>query len=149
MTVYQELQLNQAGSKALIRSCTNRKDKMRHTAIYLFKICLTMAFCMAVVIGFSKIFGNGNSIVGVVVLLCVMAFRVCGFRNPDTTCDGSIDTYVCHIDFWPASGKCRGACTGISCKHRMYLDPYGAGLPQCGDVQSFHTAALLPFALWL
>lgn len=46
MTVYQELQLNQAGSKALIRSCTNRKDKMRHTAIYLFKICLTMAFCM-------------------------------------------------------------------------------------------------------
>ena len=39
MTVYQELQLNQAGSKALIRSCTNRKDKMRHTAIYLFKIC--------------------------------------------------------------------------------------------------------------
>ena len=38
MTVYQELQLNQAGSKALIRSCTNRKDKMRHTAIYLFKM---------------------------------------------------------------------------------------------------------------
>ena len=146
MTVYQELQLNQAGSKALIRSCTNRKDKMRHTAIYLFKICLTMAFCMAVVIGFSKIFGNGNSIVGVVVLLCV---PVCGFRNPDTTCDGSIDTYVCHIDFWSAPGKCRGACTGISCKHRMYFAPYGAGLPQCGDVQSFHTAALLPFTLWL
>lgn len=43
MTVYQELQLNQAGSKALIRSCTNRKDKMRHTAIYLFKICLTLS----------------------------------------------------------------------------------------------------------
>ena len=84
MTVYQELQLNQAGSKALIRSCTNRKDKMRHTAIYLFKICLTMAFCMAVVIGFSKIFGNGNSIVGVVVLLCVMAFRFAdfGIRTP-------------------------------------------------------------------
>lgn len=79
MTVYQELQLIKAGSKALIRSCTNRKDKMRHTAIYLFKICLTMAFCMAVVIGFSKIFGNGNSIVGVVVLLCVMAFRFADF----------------------------------------------------------------------
>ena len=74
MTLYQELQLNQSGSKALIRSCTNRKDKMRHTAIYLFKICLTMAFCMAVVIGFSKIFGNGNSIVGVVVLLWLGVF---------------------------------------------------------------------------
>ena len=28
MTFYQELQLNQAGSKALIRSCTDKKEKM-------------------------------------------------------------------------------------------------------------------------
>ena len=84
MTFYQELQLNQAGSKALIRSCTDKKEKMRHTAIYLLKIFITMVFCMAVVIGFSKIFGNDNSIVGVVVLLCVMAFRFAdfGIRTP-------------------------------------------------------------------
>ena len=37
MTFYQELQLNQAGSKALIRSCTDKKEKMRHTAILSFK----------------------------------------------------------------------------------------------------------------
>ena len=84
MTFYQELQLNQAGSKAVIRSCTDKKEKRRHIAIYLFKIFITMVFCMAVVIGFSKIFGNGNSIVGVVVLLCVMAFRFAdfGIRTP-------------------------------------------------------------------
>lgn len=84
MTFYQELQLNQAGSKAVIRNCTDKKEKLRHIAIYLFKIFITMVFCMAVVIGFSKIFGNGNSIVGVVVLLCVMAFRFAdfGIRTP-------------------------------------------------------------------
>jgi hypothetical protein len=79
MTFYQELQLNQAGSKALIRSCNNKKEKLKHIAIYLFKIFITMVFCMAVVIAFSKIFGNDNSIVGVVVLLCLMTFRFADF----------------------------------------------------------------------
>lgn len=108
MTVYQELQLNQAGSKALIRSCTNRKDKMRHTAIYLFKICLTMAFCMAVVIGFSKIFGNGNSIVGVVVLLCVMAFRFAdfGIRTPHAM--GALTLMFAILTFGPRLANAGG-----------------------------------------
>lgn len=79
MTFYQELQLNQAGSKALIRSSASRREKMRHTAVYLFKIFLTMAFCMAFVMGYSSIFGDDNSIVGVVVLLCIMVFRYADF----------------------------------------------------------------------
>ncbi len=79
MTFYQELQLNQAGSKALIRSCESKKEKRKHIAIYLFKIFITMVFCMAVVIAFSKIFGSENSIVGVVVLLCLMTFRFADF----------------------------------------------------------------------
>ncbi len=79
MTFYQELQLNQAGSKDLIRSCESRKEKIKHTGIYLFKIFITMAFCMAVVIAFSEIFGSENSIVGVVVLLCLMTFRFADF----------------------------------------------------------------------
>jgi hypothetical protein len=79
MTFYQELQLNQAGSKALIRSCENKKEKIKHAAIYFFKIFITMVFCMAVVIAFSKIFGSDNSIVGVVVLLCLMTFRFADF----------------------------------------------------------------------
>ena len=51
MTIYEELQLNQAGSKTVIKSSLTGKEKWRHTAIYLFKIFITMVFCMAFVIG--------------------------------------------------------------------------------------------------
>lgn len=79
MTIYEELQLNQAGSKAVIKSSLTGKEKWRHTAIYLFKIFITMVFCMAFVIGYSKIFGDANSVVGVVILLCIMVFRFADF----------------------------------------------------------------------
>ena len=79
MTVYQELQLNQAGSKGIIRSSSTRSEKLRHTAIYLFKIMITLAFCMAFVIFYSTVFGSGNSIAGVAVLLCIMVFRFADF----------------------------------------------------------------------
>lgn len=75
MTFYQELQLNQAGSKTLLKNCTTKKDKAKHFSIYLFKVLLTLAFCVAFVTLYSNIFGADNSIVGVVVLLCVMVFR--------------------------------------------------------------------------
>lgn len=75
MTFYQELQLNQAGSKNLLKNCTTTKDKVKHFSIYLFKVLLTLAFCVAFVTLYSNIFGADNSIVGVVVLLCVMVFR--------------------------------------------------------------------------
>lgn len=75
MTFYQELQLNQADSKQLIRNATSTSEKLRHIAIYLFKIFITIAFCMTVVIGYSTLFGNDNSIVGVVFLLCLLMFR--------------------------------------------------------------------------
>ena len=79
MTIYQELQLNQEGSKALIKSCRNPKEKARHIAIYLFKIFITMVFCMAFVIGYSTVFGDENSVTGVVILLCVLVFRFAEF----------------------------------------------------------------------
>ena len=75
MTFYQELQLNQAGSKALIRKSGDPKEKFRHICIYLFKILLTVAFCVVFVTIYTKLFGADNSIVGVVVLLSVMVFR--------------------------------------------------------------------------
>ena len=75
MTFYQELQLDQAGSKAYIRSLKEPKEKKKHSLIYLFKILLTVAFCVAFVTIFTKVFGENNSIVGVVVLLSVMVFR--------------------------------------------------------------------------
>ena len=79
MTFYQELQLNQAGSKALIRNSATNREKIRHTWIYLAKIAITMAFCMAFVMGFSAIFGNDNSIAGVVLLLFLMVFKNADF----------------------------------------------------------------------
>lgn len=79
MTFYQELQLNQAGSKALIRNSATTREKFRHTWIYLVKIAITMAFCMAFVMGFSTIFGNDNSIAGVVLLLFLMIFKNADF----------------------------------------------------------------------
>mgnify|MGYP000273145637 FL=1 len=75
MTFYQELQLNQAGSKALIRNIKDPKEKWKHIFIYLFKILLTVAFCVVFVTIYTKVFGEENSIVGVVVLLAVMVFR--------------------------------------------------------------------------
>lgn len=75
MNFYQELQLNQAGSKAIIKNSTTQKQKAYHIGVYLFKILITMIFCVAFVTGYSKIFGSENSIVGVVILLCVMGFR--------------------------------------------------------------------------
>ena len=38
MTFYQELQLDQVGSKSYIASITDPKEKRKHIAIYLFKI---------------------------------------------------------------------------------------------------------------
>lgn len=75
MNFYQELQLNQAASKAVIRQADSVKKKVYHSSIYLFKIFITMVFCVAFVTAYAKIFGDENSIVGVVVLLCVMGFR--------------------------------------------------------------------------
>jgi len=75
MNFYQELQLNQSASKAVIRQANSVKEKAHHIGVYVFKIFITMLFCVAFVTAYSKIFGSENSIVGVVILLCVMGFR--------------------------------------------------------------------------
>lgn len=79
MTFYQELQLNQAGSKEMLRNSKTRKEKTYHTLVYLAKVAITMVFCFSFVSVFSILFGNENSIVGVVVLLCLMVFRNADF----------------------------------------------------------------------
>ena len=66
MTFYQELQLNQAGSKKMLKTSETRREKAYHTLVYLVKIALTMIFCFGFVTVFSILFGNENSIVGVV-----------------------------------------------------------------------------------
>lgn len=75
MKFYDELQLNQAGSKQLIKNSNTTKEKIYHSCIYLFKILLTVSFCFAFVTVFSMLFGNDNSIIGVIVLLYLLVFR--------------------------------------------------------------------------
>lgn len=75
MKFYDELQLNQAGSKQLIRNSNTNKERIYHTCVYLFKILLTVSFCFAFVTIFSMLFGNDNSIIGVIVLLYLLVFR--------------------------------------------------------------------------
>ena len=75
MSIYQELQLNQAGSKALIKNSKDNRERGRHLLIYIFKVFLTLAFCMVFVTAYTGIFGESNSVAGVVVLLTVMVFR--------------------------------------------------------------------------
>ena len=46
MTFYQELQLNQAGSKKMLKTSETRREKAYHTLVYLVKIALTMIFLL-------------------------------------------------------------------------------------------------------
>ena len=79
MTFYQELQLSSVGSKQLIKSTKDKKEKLRHILIYNFKVYLVMVFCVAVVTLFTKITGSDNSVVGVTVLLAVLVLRQADF----------------------------------------------------------------------
>ena len=50
MTFYQELQLNQAGSKKMLKTSETRREKAYHTLVYLVKIALTMIFCFGLLL---------------------------------------------------------------------------------------------------
>ena len=76
---YQQLQLNQAGSKKLIADTTAPKLKVQRTGIYIFKVMLTVAFCFCFVTAFSVCLGSENSIIGVVTLLCILVMRQVNF----------------------------------------------------------------------
>ena len=79
MTFYQELQLSSTGSKELIKKTTDPKGKRRHILIYNVKVYLVVAFCFALVTLFSTVFGSGNSVAGVVVLLALLVLRQADF----------------------------------------------------------------------
>ena len=68
MTFYEELQLNQAGSKELIRNTQGKVAKLKHTAIYLFKIFITMIFCMFLSLLIAK------SLARIIVLLGLLSY---------------------------------------------------------------------------
>ena len=110
MTFYQELQLNQAGSKNLLKKSETVKEKSYHILVYLVKIAVTMAFCFLFVTIFSILFGNENSIVGVVVLLCLMVFRNADL-DPHRTIYDAFGFVLCNYDCMSAFSK--SVFTGI------------------------------------
>ncbi|MGN1155358.1 MAG: FUSC family protein [Agathobacter sp.] len=79
MTFYNELQLNAQGSKNLIRSSTDKKEKMRHILIYNLKVYLVVAFCFLFVSLLSSVIGAENSIIAVVILLAILVLRQADF----------------------------------------------------------------------
>ncbi len=94
MTFYQELQLNQAGSKNLLKKSETVKEKSYHILVYLVKIAVTMAFCFLFVTIFSILFGNENSIVGVVVYYALWYF---GMRIWGSTPDNLRCFWLCSL----------------------------------------------------
>ena len=62
MTFYQELQLNQAGSKDLLKKSETAKEKIYHLFVYMAKVAVTMAFCFLFVTIFSILLGNENCV---------------------------------------------------------------------------------------
>lgn len=113
MTFYQELQLNQAGSKAVIRNSQTTKEKWHHIMAYLAKIMITMVFCFCFVTAFSLILGSENSIVGVVVLLCVMVYRNADFGVKMKTSISFLILFFAIMTIGPHAANLAGAFGGM------------------------------------
>lgn len=141
MTFYQELQLNQAGSKKLICASETKKEKYRHIAVYLFKIILTISFCVVFVTLFSMIFGTENSVAGVVILLALLTFRQADLGIHTGSLSGGA-----HDHFRDTGGGSPGGVrTSPFCRtfRQCGLHPadHGAGLLSGSDVESVHVCA--------
>lgn len=128
MTFYQELQLNQAGSKELLRKSETAQERRYHALVYLAKVAITMLFCFAFVSVFSILFGNENSVVGVVVLLCLMVFRNADFGLHTGQSTLLLALFFCGYGGFSAFGtagsttagvafECGGTC--VSCHFRV------------------------------
>ena len=137
MTFYQELQLSSTGSKQLIRSTTDPKEKRRHILIYNFKVYLVMAFCVAVVSMYSKqqqcswCYCSAGS-------TCAATGRL---RDQDNTWTA----FYCR-DFRYSYGRSPSGKygTSVSCicsECSVYFFADDTGLSQCDHVQSFHLCA--------
>ena len=113
MTFYQELQLNQAGSKGVIRKSENTKEKAYHIMVYLVKIAITMVFCFFFVAAYSVIFGNDNSVVGVVVLLCLMVFKNADFGVKLKDSMGLMVIFFATMIIGPHAANAFGAFGGL------------------------------------
>ena len=80
MSFYQAMQLGAVNLKPLIKNTEDKKLKQKYIIAFVLKNILCILFCIFVVTSFSNIFGNENSVVGVVTVLALLTFR---FSNLD------------------------------------------------------------------
>ena len=80
MSFYQAMQLGAINLKHLIKNTQDTKLKQKYITAFILKNILCLLFCIFVVIFFSTIFGNENSIVGVITAVSILTFR---FSNLD------------------------------------------------------------------
>ena len=79
MSFYQAMQLGAVNLKPLIKKTEDKKLKQKYITAFVLKNILCLLFCMVVVISFSKMFNEENSIVGVVTVMCILTFRFSNF----------------------------------------------------------------------
>lgn len=80
MSFYQAMQLGANSLKPMIKECSDKTLKRKYITALIVKDILCLIFCMVIVTSFSVVFGQENSIVGVVTVLALLTFR---FSNLD------------------------------------------------------------------
>lgn len=75
MKFYDVMQLSAADTKQLLRETQVKKEKRLYRAAFVAKNFLCILFCMVIVLTFTLLFGEENSIPGVVVLIAILAIR--------------------------------------------------------------------------
>ncbi|MDU1413657.1 MAG: FUSC family protein [Clostridium sp.] len=80
MKFYDAMQLGANSLKPLIKEAKDEKEKKKYIWALIIKNILCIMFCVLVVTPFGKIFGDENSIVGVVTVMALLTFR---FSNLD------------------------------------------------------------------
>ena len=80
MSFYQAMQLGANSLKPLIKNAESKEIRNKYIAALILKSVLCLLFCVIVVLSFSAVFGNENSVVGVVAVVALLAFR---FSNLD------------------------------------------------------------------
>lgn len=79
MKFYDAMQLGASTLKPMIKETKDEKLKGKYKTALIVKDFLCLLFCLVIVITFSSVFGEENSIVGVVTILCLLTFRFSNF----------------------------------------------------------------------
>ena len=75
MTFYEAMQLGANGLKPIIKNTEDKKLRRKYISALIIKDFLCVLFCMVIVTSFNRIFGEDNSIVGVVTVILLLTFR--------------------------------------------------------------------------